>query len=60
MKFLSKASQELLYLTPVKLSQVSPAEVLIIGCDKRPELPVMIKIQQKKKKKKKKKKPLKF
>ena len=43
MEFLSKTSQELLYLTPVKLSQVPPAEVLIIGCDKRPELPVMVK-----------------
>ena len=30
--------------TPGKLSQVPPAEVLIIGCDRRPELPVMVRI----------------
>ena len=28
--------------TPGKLSQVPPAEVLIIGCDRRPELPVIV------------------
>ena len=32
------------YCTPGKLSQVPPAEVLIIGCDRRPELPGMVKI----------------
>ena len=30
--------------TSGKLSQVPPAEVLVIGCYKRPELPVMVKI----------------
>ena len=30
--------------TAGKLSQVPPAEVLVIGCDRRPELPVMVKI----------------
>ena len=30
-------------LTPGKLSQVPPAEVLTIGCYRRPELPVVIK-----------------
>ena len=30
--------------TPGKLSQIPPAEVLIIGCDRHPELPVMVKI----------------
>ena len=32
------------YNTPGKVSPVPPAEVLIIGCDRRPELPVMVKI----------------
>ena len=31
-------------ITPGKLLQVPLAEVLIIGCDMRPELPVMVKI----------------
>ena len=31
-------------VTPGKLSQVPPAEVLIIGCDRHPEVPVTIEI----------------
>ena len=29
---------------PGKLSQVPPVEVLVMGCDRRPELPVMVKL----------------
>lgn len=31
------------YTTPGRLSQVPPAEALIIGCDRYPELPVTVK-----------------
>ena len=30
----------ILIFTPGKLSQVPPAEVLIVGCDRYPEVPV--------------------
>ena len=33
-----------LLCTPGKLSQVPPAELLIIGCDRHPEVPVTVKI----------------
>ena len=38
-------SQYLSTVTPGKLSQVPPAEALIIGCDRHPEVPVTVEIR---------------